>query len=594
VTTYKNTWSFEDIFPGSPEPSSFEAFCLDLTAQLKNCLQKLAEAQPSQLTPVSLTELATRIWQAAKAVQSATSYIWCLSVQATPKPYLERHQVSLENCQQLWSQLLRELDTLLLAIPEGLWQDYLTQPELEAFAFHLAQKRAEAVTYTSDREASLAHEFQANGYERWLHLRDPLIEKRIAVPVTLEDGSTTILDSGECWNPLNSGNHRLRQQVFAGWEQQWERYADLCTESLQGIVRGRLALYKNRGWESVQHEVVTFNRVQPETLEVMWQAVEEICDALTPYYEYKARLEGVQKLSWYDVYAPLDETTNRYSYEDAAILIIQAFADFSPEMADFAQQAFTNGWVDSEARPGKPSYGTAEPFPTFGRAYSLVNWSGTMYNVVTLAHELGHAYHYCAISQEPFLERSSAAGFEEMAAVMGGQLALEWAIRSAKTPWEKLCWLDFKLGDAAQYLPNQRVRFCFETRLHDLNKQRRLTVRELNTLMLEVQREVFRERLDGYHPHFWASKVQFYMPSYPFYYVSYPLGYLLCKSMMTDAKLTPDVWQNLLLDTAHLTTEALAHRYLEVDLRKPESWLKSVVSLQKDVETYTTLAQSFL
>jgi oligoendopeptidase F len=588
MTIYKTIWDFEPMFPGSPEPTTFEIFCKSLCDDLGQLSQQVEQTKPEAVSVAQLVTLCEKTWHCAKAMQTATGYTWCVSVQGVRQDYLERHTLGLETCQRNWQGLLTSFDTLLLAVPETSWATCLGAVELQPFTFHLAQQREEATAYATLREAHLTHALSTNGYQRWLHLRDPLVEKRIAVPVKLEDGSSKTLDTGECWNVLNGGNDALRQHVAEGWEAQWAAHADLCVESLHGLVKGRLALYQSRGWSSAHHELLQLNRMTTETLEALTQALETACDLLVPFYQRKAHLLGQPALGWYDVYAPLDDVTNRYSYEQAAENICEDFAAFSPEMASFAKMTFTEGWVDSETREGKPSYGSAEPFPSFGRAYAIVNWSGSMYNVVTLAHELGHAYHFYTIHQQPFLKRASTGGFEEMAAVMGGTLAINGHIKRAKSKREKLLWVDFKLGDAAQYLSNQLVRFRFETKLHKCLGQGRLGVSDLNQLMLETQQEVFRNSLATYHPHFWASKVQFYLPDFPFYYVSYPLGYLLCQGMLAQSAQT---WREVLLGTTCMTTEALAKHYLWADVTRGDFWLSSFENLKADVDTYLALSK---
>src|SRR5690606_13182387 len=138
----------------------------------------------------------------------------------------------------------------------------------------------------------------------------------------------------------------------------------------------------------VLKEPLAINRMSDQTLQVMWDVIERNKPIFVTYLQRKAQLLGVEQLSWHDVDAPIGAATKPYPYDEAAGLIMEQFRRFSPKMADFAQKAFEENWIEAEDRPGKRPGGFCTSFPLSRQTRIFMTYADTASNVSTLAHEL--------------------------------------------------------------------------------------------------------------------------------------------------------------------------------------------------------------
>src|SRR5699024_8943809 len=130
-------------------------------------------------------------------------------------------------------------------------------------------------------------------------------------------------------------DRKVRETVFTALEKAWEEQSDLFGQTLNHLAGFRLETYKHRNWNEVLKEPLTINRMKQETLDVMWKTISENKQPFADFLQKKADLLNLDKLSMFDVEAPLTETVKKLSYTDGANFIIDHFREFSPKMADF-------------------------------------------------------------------------------------------------------------------------------------------------------------------------------------------------------------------------------------------------------------------
>ena len=335
------------------------------------------------------------------------------------------------------------------------------------------------------------------------------------------------------------------------------------------------------------------NRMTEATLSAMWAAVEEGKPQLVRYLERKAKLLGVPKLDWHDVEAPIGSVTKTVPFDEAASFIIDRFRQFSPQMADFAELAFKNGWIEAEDRAGKRPGGFCTSFPKSEQTRIFMTYSGTASNVSTLAHELGHAYHQHVMNDLPPLAQDYAMNVAETASTFAEMLVSDAAVNLTSDPDEKLALLEDKIQRAVAFFMNIHARFLFETRYYEKRREGLVTPEELSELMEDAQREAFADQLGAAHPSFWASKLHFYLTDVPFYNFPYTFGFLFSSGIYARAQQEgpafADRYVALLRDTGRMTVEELARKHLGVDLEQPDFWREAVALTLADVEQFLAM-----
>ncbi|MDU2241657.1 MAG: M3 family oligoendopeptidase, partial [Paenibacillus sp.] len=423
---------------------------------------------------------------------------------------------------------------------------------------------------------------------------DPIVAK-VAVPFEEANGEVKTLSVGQAANKLDDPDRNVRERVFASWEEAWTKSEDYCADTLNRLAGFRLKLYEKRGWEDVLKEPLAINRMSKATLDAMWQVIVENKPKFVAYLERKAKLLGVEKLSWTDVDSPLGQAAGKITYEQAAEDIVQQFGHFSPKLAEFATMAFNKRWIEAEDRPGKRPGGFCTSLPKSKQTRIFMTFGGTVSNVYTLAHELGHAYHQYVMEELPIFNQDYAMNVAETASTFAEMILADAFVKNAANDQEKIVLLADKVQNSVAFYMNIHARFLFETRFYEKRRQGVLDASELSELMEEAQREAFQEALGSYHPHFWASKLHFYITDVPFYNFPYTFGYMFSTGLYALAQREGQgfaaKYDALLRDTGRMTVEELAAKHLGVDLTKPDFWREAMAVNVADVDAFLELTK---
>lgn len=268
------------------------------------------------------------------------------------------------------------------------------------------------------------------------------------------------------------------------------------------------------------------NHVEPEVVEALRNAVVAAYPKLSHrYYALKAKWMGLDKMQVWDRNAPLpveDETT--VQWEQAKEMVLSAYADFDPEMANIAKPFFTDGWIDAAVKPGKAPGAFAHPTVTTVHPYVMLNYLGKPRDVMTLAHELGHGVHQVLAADQGELLSSTPLTLAETASVFGEMLTFRKMLEGAETQQQRKVLLAGKVEDMINTVVRQIAFYDFECKLHAARGEGELTTDQINAIWMSVQGEslgpVF-EFMDGYET-FWS-----YIPHFvhsPFYVYAYAFG----------------------------------------------------------------------
>ena len=221
-----------------------------------------------------------------------------------------------------------------------------------------------------------------------------------------------------------------------------------------------------------------------------------------------------------------------------------------------------------------------------------MTYSGTMTNVFTLAHELGHAYHSYEVRNLPILAQEYRMNVAETASTLAEMTVIDALIQREQDPTVQRSLLDHKLQRSTIFLMNIYARFLFELDFYEARKKGYVVAEDLNAMMTEAQKKAYGNALSEWHSRFWISKQHFYMTSLPFYNFPYTFGYLFSLgiySTLKKEKNRAEAWAALLRDTGRLSVEDLAQRHLGVNLENPAFWEEAINTVEVDVERFIQL-----
>lgn len=437
----------------------------------------------------------------------------------------------------------------------------------------------------SEAEESLAAELAPSGSLAWARLHGDVSSQLMVdvagerVPMAMARGLATHPDAAR------------RRAAYEGELAAWETVAVPLAAALNGAKGEQAVLNRRRGFTDDLEPALRVNHVDRATLDAMTEAVVASLPDFRRYFRAKAALLGHGGgLPWWDLFAPVGAAAER-TWDDATRLVRDAFGGFSPRLAGLASRAFDERWVDAEIRDGKR--GGAYCMGVDGDVSRIMmNFDGSLDSVSTLAHELGHAFHNVALAARTPLQRRTPMALAETASIFCETLLFEESVARVQEDGERLALLDTYLVNASQVVVDIHSRFLFELELCRRRRRTALSVRELNTAMLDAQEAAYGDGLhpDHRHGYMWAVKPHYYTP---FYNWPYTYGLLFGIGLFARYRDDPDRfragYEDLLASTGTADAATLARRF-GFDVRAGEFWASSLAVVTGHVDDFVARA----
>ena len=593
---YPITWDLDVFFEGGSESKELRNH-LD---QVKEKLKVFGERLESFTTPTSVQEaskivsIIDELKDIATNLSQAGAVIGCFQAQDTTDKKASLLEGEIGSIYAKFSSLLLGIQQTISKTPDEVWTELINTDELLEFSFVLNEWREEAKRMLSEKEESMITALGVDGYHAWGQLYDLLVgDIRVKVKV---DGVEKELSVGQANNLSSHEDATTRKEAFEVLEAAWTEKEEFFAKTLNHLAGFRLSIYEKRGWESVLQEPLEINRMKQETLDAMWGAISKNKAPFVEYLNVKSTMLGKEGMHWYDLDAPVSASTEKMDYQQGAEFILKHFKEFGPKLESFSRNAFEKGWIEAEDRPNKRPGGFCTGMPVSEESRIFMTYSGTMSNVSTLAHELGHAFHSYALRPVHWMNRQYAMGVAETASTFAEMIVADAAVKEAKTNDEKIALLEDKIQRSVAFFMNIHARFLFETRFYEERKNGIVSATRLNELMEIAQKEAYGEALETTHPHFWASKLHFYITGVPFYNFPYTFGYLFSLSIyakaINEGANFEEKYIALLQDTAVMSVEDLAMKHLGEDITEEEFWIKGINLCIQDVNEFIQLTNA--
>jgi oligoendopeptidase F len=406
-------------------------------------------------------------------------------------------------------------------IPEATYEAVFTAPDGPArYKPVFDRMRAMRPHQLSDELEKFLHDNSVVGAAAWNRLFD---ETTAALEFEV-DGETLGMEA--TLNLLTEHDRAKREAAAHALARVFGQNIKLFARIHNTLAKEKAVEDKWRKMPTPQYGRHLSNHVEPEVVEALRNAVTAAYPRLSHrYYALKAKWLGLDKLQVWDRNAPLPtETPKTIGWEEARSTVLDAYAGFSPKLAELAEPFFDKGWIDAGVKPGKAPGAFAHPTVTTVHPYVLLNYLGKPRDVMTLAHELGHGVHQRLAAAQGELLASTPLTLAETASVFGEMLTFRALLAGTTDPVQKKALLAGKVEDMINTVVRQIAFYDFECKLHAARAEGELTPDDINALWMSVQAEslgpVF-EFMPGYET-FWT-----YVPHFvhsPFYVYAYAFG----------------------------------------------------------------------
>lgn len=612
-------WNLDSIY-SSLQSKEYSAALEEFKAQIENTEGLLKTAD--RFTRESNENFDFAAWLAAylknynelianERTLAAYAYI-IYSTDTTSTQYLNNLSYIEKLGIQTRQQYLK-FSTLLLSHSSSLNEFFTRFPEFAEYKYLLEETIEETKHQMTAAEENLASDMTRTGGSAWGQLQEQIISN-------LHD------QSGKTFNELRndafSSDANLRKNSWQTEKLLLEQNQIALAASLNNLKGETVTLNKRRHWENALDRSRASSRIQKATLDALISSIEDSLPIWREYFKAKALLlrktkttasktagsPGHEGIAFYDLFAPLEFPQEKNSGSDSASLlskkwnfdqardyVLKEYKSFSQDMYAFAKNAFDLGWIDAEIRSGKVGGAYDEDFPKNHQSRILTNFTGTFSDIITLAHELGHAYHFSCMKGKPALFFDYPMTLAETASTFAETIVKQDMIQQAEGS-DKIKIIDLDLQDTSQVLVDILCRFYFEQSVFEEREKGELNANDFCRLMLAAQEKTYGCGLnEERHEYMWAVKSHYYSTDFDFYNYPYAFGQLFAAGLYARSKKEgpafAKTYASLLADTGSMSCEDLCKK-AGFDITTKDFWKTSIQMYAKEVEEFKAFAEN--
>ena len=461
--------------------------------------------------------------------------------------------------------------------------------ELKAYAFMFSNMADSSRFMLPGMGEQIAAKLKMSGGSAWGKLQGYLTS---TVPVSYR-GSVTNLSAIR--NLAYDADPQVRKDAYEAEIACYDAIKDPVAHALNAIKLETISDCQLRGYESPLARTLKHSDMKQETLDAMLGAMDEYLPKFWQYLKAKGKALGHENgLPWYDLFAPMGNATTSFTAEDARNYLIAQFSTFDQELTDMVTTAFDEDWIDFYPKDGKRGGAFCAGVESIGESRILTNFDGMFTDVVTLAHELGHAFHNLCIRDHRPLNRDYSMPVAETASTFNECVVMNAAIRSAKDKDEKLALIESQLQDATQIICDIYSRFRFEAMVFANREEKFMNADTLCGFMLEAQKQSYGDGLDHscLHPYMWICKSHYYGPT--FYNFPYAFGGLFARGLYAQYEKEGAAFVPKYKKLLHTTPVATAEDTAKVagnDLTDKDFWRSALQTIADNIDLFCALVE---
>lgn len=580
-------WSLRELYSGYEDP----AFSADL-----KCLEELVGDYNAKVLQLDMTDPARGIHNQLLASDEISKisyklYSYC-SLSESVNSADKQASAYIEKITKILNEMTRSETAFenFVASIEDLDAVIASDELLTEYAYHLRRIKELAVHNLSEDVEEAVSKLEISGASAWAK-QHGYLTSMLKVDY---DGKEMTLSAIR--NLAYDKEQTVRKAAYEAELKSYEKIRDAIAFSLNNIKQQVLTLTKLRGYESPLSRTLIHARMKQETLDSMFTAMREYFPKFRQYLRRKGELLGHKNgLPWYDLFAPMGGSSRSFTTQEAKDYLLGIFRGFAPDLADMVTRAFDQAWIDFYPREGKRGGAFCADLYCLRQSRILTNFDGTLSDVVTLAHELGHAYHNEQIFDNRIGNTNYSMPVAETASNFNETVVMDAAIAAASGK-ERVGLIESQLQDVTQIICDIYSRFLFESAVFEKKTNGFLFADELEKIMIDAQKEAYGDGLDPncLHPYMWVCKSHYYSAGQNFYNFPYAFGGLFARGLYTKYKEEGEEFlpkYRALLKATPVCSVEDAAALAGIDLTKPDFFRKSLQSYAERIDEFIKLTE---
>ena len=590
----KDTWSLDALYTGYDDPN----FTKDMQGLqlLINDLNETLKHLSHEDELKSLTEILRKQEQLALCSWKLGSYLSLRQSTDTSDAQTVALLGQLNQTASEGTKALAQMDGFIQACADI--DKVLQQSEyLKEYEYLLKETKQDGKYRLSDDVEAVISKLNISAGDAWSNLQEYLTS---TLEVAYQNKTLTL---SEVRNLAYDNDPEVRKAAYEAELKAYEPIAESVAFALNNIKSQVNTICDLRGFSSPLDMTLYYSRMERKTLEAMMEAITAALPTFHSYLKRKAELLGHKGgLPWYDLFAPLNiaqKAAKKYTVEEAKEYLLKHFAPFAKDLTAMIEAAFACEWIDFYPRKGKVGGAFCANLPFIKQSRVLTNYDGELGDIVTLAHELGHAYHGLMIEDHRILNTDYSMPVAETASTFNENIIMNAAITEENDPLQRLILIEKQLQDLTQIICDIYSRYIFESNVFEKRKNSFMFAGELCAMMRKAQQEAYGDALDHncLHPYMWINKSHYYSASLSFYNFPYAFGGLFARGLVAryekEGEAFVDKYRAMLKATTVSHVEDVA-AMVGIDLQQRSFWEESLATCKERIDEFLELTKGLL
>jgi pepF/M3 family oligoendopeptidase len=595
-------WDLSNVYPGL-DSMQFEAAVADARAQLDEIdeFQKSHQVEkrdggPAQSNLDELAKVLSDLVDKMNRIRRLYGTLNAYVASFTTTDSFNKEARRIESELELLGVRLRKQEVDFRGWIGGMGSqlpELLAKPgTLADHEFYLKEVHTQSQYLMSPAEESLAADLTLSGANAWTKFQNTTTSQ-LSVDFVL-DGKKQKMPMPALINLRSHPDGETRRRGYEAEMEAWEKAKESYAAALNGVKGEVNTVDKRRGRKDALHASIDTARIDRQTLDALMEAMRDSFPMFRRYFQSKAKKLGKKQLPWFDIFAPLGKADTVYTFEQARDFVLDQFGTFSDHLQGLAKRAFEKRWIDAEMREGKSGGAFCMEVPGVDESRILSNFDGSLDQISTLAHELGHAYHNECLVGKTYLQAITPMTLAETASIMCETIVSEASLKLAKSKAEELAILEQSIQGSAQVVVDITSRFIFEKEVFERRANAELSADDFCAIMEDAQKQTYGDGLEPQylHKYMWTWKPHYYFAGFSFYNYPYAFGLLFGTGLYAiyqeRGKEFVKDYSNLLASTGLGDAATLAARF-GINIREKKFWEDSLKVIGKRVERYVQL-----
>ena len=587
----KETWSLDALYTGYDDPK-FEKDKLKL-AQLIEEINEMAKQLTHEDELKWIIEILKKQEQLSLCSWQLGSYVSLRQSVDTSNAQTVALLGQLNQTVSEGAAALAKMDAFIQDCDD---LDQLIQQSdyLKEYEYLLKETKQDGKYRLTDDVEAVITKLNISAGDAWSNLQEYLTS---TLEVSYQDKTITL---SEVRNLAYDSDATVRKAAYEAELKAYEPIKQSVAFALNNIKSQVNTICDLRGFTSPLDMTLYYSRMKRETLDAMMEAITASLPMFHSYLKRKAELLGHKDgLPWYDLFAPLniaEGASKKYTISQAKDYLITHFSAFASDLVSMIETAFDHEWIDFYPRKGKVGGAFCANLPFIKQSRVLTNFDGELGDIVTLAHELGHAYHGMMIENHRILNTNYSMPVAETASTFNENIIMNAAINEESDPLQKLVLIEKQLQDLTQIICDIYSRYTFEKEVFEKRRNSFMFADELCEMMLKAQKEPYGDALNHklLHPYMWINKSHYYSASLSFYNFPYAFGGLFARGLVSRYEKEGASFVNKYRDMLKATTVSHVEEVAAmagIDITNQAFWLESLATCRQRIDEFLKLTE---